>query len=73
MIWFHVYWIVGLAGALVGSFLHGMTDDNDDIGFIIAVISIFWPLVLAIAIVCSPFVGLYELGQYLNRKKNEKD
>jgi Na+/proline symporter len=66
-------WIIGVV--VIGMYLgyrygQATTDVRDEIGTMLIVIVLFWPFVLALAIVLAPFAGMVYLGA--RSKKKEK-
>lgn len=72
---FWLWLIVALLIIAIGSYRVGMLDWDEDqkIGLFlyIAIGSLVWPLVLALAIVIGPFIGLYWLGDRRRRQLEE--
>jgi len=66
-------WFIGVVvfGMWVG-YRYGQTEPyvQNDIGAILIVIVLFWPFVLALAILVAPFAGMVYLGA---RSKEKKD
>mgnify|MGYP000927196488 CR=1 FL=1 len=58
-----LYVIVAIVLGLFGAYLMGLADDytRREVGPLLVLVSI-WPLILILAIVAGPFVGLFYLG-----------
>ena len=72
---FWLWLIVALLIIAIGSYRVGMLDWDEDqklnLFWCIAIGSLVWPLVLALAIVIGPFIGLYWLGDRRRRQLEE--
>jgi hypothetical protein len=66
-------WIIGVIvfGMYLG-YQYGKADayTQNDIGAVLIAVVLFWPFVLALAIVLAPFAGMVYLGE--RSKKKEK-
>jgi hypothetical protein len=67
-------WLIGVVvfGMYLG-YRYGQADayTQNDIGAILIAVVLFWPFVLALAIVLAPFAGMVYLGER-SKKKKEK-
>ena len=72
---FWLWLIVALLIIAIGSYRVGMLDWDEDqklnLFWCIAIGSLVWPVVLALAIVIGPFFGLYWLGDRRRRQLEE--
>lgn len=72
---FWLWLIVALLLIAIGSYRVGVLDWDEDqkvnLLWCIAVGSFIWPLLLALAIVIGPFIGLYWLGDRRRRQLEE--
>ena len=72
---FWLWLIVALLIIAIGSYRVGMLDWDEDqklnLFWCIAIGSLVWPLVLALAIVVGPFAGLFFLGDRRRRQLKE--
>lgn len=72
---FWLWLIVALLIIAIGSYRVGMLDWDEDqklnLFWCIAIGSLVWPVVLALAIVIGPFIGLYWLGDRRRRQLEE--
>ena len=67
-------WIIGVV--IIGMYIgyrygQATTDVQDEIGAILIACVIFWPFVLALAIVLAPFAGMVYLGDRAKKKKEK--
>lgn len=70
-----LWFIIALVFLAVGLYALGRWDTYEDkfaLFWVIFFAALFWPFILAAAIVLGPFVGLYSLGEYQREKKNKE-
>jgi chromate transport protein ChrA len=72
---FWLWLIVALLLIAIGSYSIGTLDGDEDqkvgLFWCIALGSLIWPVVLALAIIIGPFAGLFWLGDRKRRKREE--
>jgi chromate transport protein ChrA len=72
---FWLWLIVALLLIAIGSYVVGALDWDEDqkvgLFWCIALGSLIWPVVLALAIIIGPFAGLFWLGDRKRRKREE--
>jgi chromate transport protein ChrA len=72
---FWLWLIVALLLIAIGSYSIGTLDWDEDqkiaLFWCIALGSLIWPVVLALAIIIGPFAGLFWLGDRKRRKREE--
>lgn len=69
-------WIIGvIVFGMYAGYRFGLADEytQEQVGVILLAGVLFWPFVLALAIVVSPFVGMVYLGERAKLKKEDKD
>jgi hypothetical protein len=72
---FWLWLIVALLLIAIGSYVVGALDWDEDqkvgLFWCIALGSLIWPVMLALAIIIGPFAGLFWLGDRKRRKREE--
>lgn len=64
-------WLIGaILGAALFAYMSGRTNDAEVLSVGIP-ISLFWPVVLVIVVVFTPFLGLMLLGEKHRKQKKE--
>lgn len=69
-------WVIGVVVfGMYAGYRFGQADEytQNEIGSVLIACVAFWPFVLALAIVVSPFVGMVYLGERAKLKKEDKD
>lgn len=61
-----IWIVVGLLMVIVGLFQAGRTGNYDY--FLLAIAGIVWPALALVALVLSPFIGLYQLGKLVGKR-----
>jgi hypothetical protein len=65
-------WLIGVVVfGMYAGYRFGLAEAyiQNDIGFILVCSVLFWPFVLGLAIVLSPFIGMVYLGARAKKKK----